>query len=304
METILITGGTGLVGSHLCKRLLEKGYYVNILGRNSKPDADTPVYAWDIDKNEIESAAIESADFIIHLAGANIGDQRWSNNRKKLIVDSRVKTGGLIFEKTKEIKNKIKVFVTASAIGYYGTITSDKIFRETDPPANDFLGQTCQLWEQSADRFKELGIRTVKIRTGVVLTREGGALSKMITPIKIGLGSAIGNGQQYLPWIHIDDLCGIYIKAIEDIHMKGAYNAVAPEYISNRDFNAVIASVLKKPFWFPDIPAIALKILFGEMSGLLLCGSRISAEKIMEEEYNFKFATLQIALNDLLEKNK
>ena len=303
MKTILITGGTGLVGSYLCKKLLEKGYNVNILSRNSKPDADIPTYAWDVDKNEIEKAAIESADFIVHLAGANIGDQRWTNKRKQVIVDSRVKTGDLIFEKTKKIKNKIEAFVTASAIGYYGTITSNRIFRESDPPANDFLGQTCQRWEQSADRFKELGIRTVKIRTGVVLTREGGALSKMKAPIKIGLGSAIGNGQQYLPWIHIDDLCGIYIKAIEDNHMKGAYNAVAPEYITNKDFNAAIASVLQKPFWFPNIPAIALKILFGKMSELLLKGSRVSAEKIMEE-YNFKFATLQSALTDLIEKNK
>ena len=214
MATILITGGTGLVGIHLCRKLKEKGYNISILSRANKQDTEIPTYVWDIDNKEIEKEAIETADYVIHLAGANIGDKRWTTKRRQLIIDSRVKTGELIFDKTKESKIKLKAFISASAIGYYGTITSDKIFCETDLPSNDFLGETCRQWEQSADRFEELGIRTVKIRTGVALTKQGGALAKMITPVKMGIGSAIGNGKQYLPWIHIDDLCGIYIKAI------------------------------------------------------------------------------------------
>ena len=299
MTTVLITGGTGLVGRHLCKRLQKKGYGVAVLSRTSRQEAAIPTYTWDLGKKEIEKKAIETADCIIHLAGANIGDKRWTVGRKQLIIDSRIKTGQLIFSKIKEQNKYLQTFISASAIGYYGTITSDKIFTETDPAANDFLGDTCRKWEQTADRFKELGIRTVKIRSGVVLTRQGGALSKMITPVKMGIGSAIGTGNQYLPWIHIDDLCDIYIKAIEDTQMDGAYNAVAPDHKTNKEFTRTLAHVLKKPFWFPNLPAITMKLMFGKMSEILLTGSRISADKIKATGYNFLFPDLEIALTDL-----
>lgn len=302
MATILITGGTGLVGRHLCRKLKEKGYSIALLSRTRQHHSDIPTYAWNLDNNEIEKEAIKTADYVIHLAGANIGDKRWTNKRRQLIIDSRVKTGELIFDKTKESNIKLKAFISASAIGYYGAITSDKIFCETDPPSNGFLGETCLQWEQSADRFRELGIRTVKIRTGVVLTKQGGALAKMITPVIMGIGSAIGNGKQYLPWIHIDDLCGIYIKAIEDTQMNGVYNAVAPDHKTNRDFIRILASVLKKPFWFPDVPAIAMKIMFGKMSGILLKGSRVSSDKINAAGYNFLFPDLENALTDIVLK--
>lgn len=300
MKTILISGGSGLVGRYLCKKLKDKGYNVSILSRTRRKDTDIPSYAWDITKNEIEIESIERADCIIHLAGVNIGEKWWTTKRKQRIIDSRVNTGQLIFEKTKESKNKLKVFISASAVGYYGAITSDKIFCETEPPSPDFLGETCRKWEQSADRFEELGIRTVKIRTGVVLTKQGGALAKMITPINIGIGSAIGNGQQYIPWIHIDDLCSIYIKAVEDTEMNGAYNAVAPDHKTNRDFTRTLAHVLKKPFWFPDIPALILKLIFGKMSEIILKGSRVSSEKIITAGYRFKFTNLESALEDLI----
>ena len=301
MTTILISGGTGLVGGHLCKKLKDKGYNVAILSRASRQDIiDIPTYFWNIDKNEIDKEAIEAADYIIHLAGVNIGEKRWTTKRKQIIIDSRVKSGQLLFYKIKETKSKLKAFITASAIGYYGTITTNKIFSETNPPSNDFLGETCRQWEQSADCFETLGIRTVKIRTGVVLTKKGGVLAKMITPVKLGIGSAIGNGKQYLPWIHIDDLCGIYIKAIEDAQMKGAYNAVAPDHKTNRDFIMTLARVLKKPFWFPNIPAIAMKLMFGKMSEMLLEGSRVSSEKISTTGFNFLFTNLEKALSDLM----
>lgn len=305
MTTVLISGGSGLIGRHLCKKLKEKGYNVAILSRTKQHNnnSDIQIYTWNLDKKEIEKKALETADYIIHLAGANIWDKRWTTKRKQLIIDSRVKTGQLIFDKIKENKHKLKAFISASAVGYYGAITSDKIFSETDPPADDFLGETCRQWEQSADRFEELGVRTVKIRTAPVLTKQGGALAKMITPVKMGIGSAIGNGKQYLPWIHINDLCGIYIKAIEDMQMNGAFNAVAPDHRVNEDFIRTLARVLKKPFWFPNIPAIAMKIIFGRMSEVVLKGSRVSSDKIRKAGYTFQFPDLESALTDLVGEN-
>jgi len=293
MKTVLITGGSGIVGRHLCKKLKEKGFNVAILSRTNKQEADLTGYKWNIEKKEIDKKAIETSDYIIHLAGANIGDKRWSKKRKQLIIDSRVKSAQLIFEKIKKHNKNLKAFISASAIGFYGTTTSDKIYTEIDAPANDFLGKTCQLWEEAADRFKELGIRTVKIRTGVVLTIAGGVFPKMLTPVKLGLGSALGNGKQYIPWIHIDDLCEIYVKGIEDIEMQGAYNAVAPDNKTNREFTQVLARELNKPFWFPNVPAIILKLMFGEMSNIILQGSRVSADKIIAAGFNFKFPNIE-----------
>ena len=300
MKTVLITGGTGLVGKYLSKKLIEKGYVVATLGRQSKKQSDIPNYTWNIEKNELENNALENVDYIIHLAGANIGERRWTSKRKKEIVDSRIKSSQLIFQKITENKHQLKAFISASAIGYYGAITTDKIFVETDQASQDFLGETCRLWEEAANSFEYLGIRTVKIRTGVVLTYQGGALAKMITPVKVGLGASIGSGKQYMPWIHIDDLCNIYIKAIEDNNMQGAYNAVAPEHKTNREFSETLTKVLKKKVWFPNIPATILKIIFGKMSEIILNGSRVSSNKLIKEGFQFKFPDLNSALVQLM----
>lgn len=300
METVLITGGTGLVGKHLSNKLQEKGYSVSFLSRTRQKTLSIKTFEWNYQKQTIDNGVFNNVDYIIHLAGANIGEKRWTNSRKQLIIDSRVKTGQLIFDRIKEQKKSLKAFISASAIGYYGTITTDKIFKETDLSANDFLGNTCNQWEKIADKFEEIGIRTIKIRTGVILTEKKGALSKMITPVKMGIGSAIGTGKQYLPWIHIDDLCGIYIKAIEDKTMEGSFNAVAPDYRTNKNFTKILATVLNKPFWFPNIPAFTMKIIFGEMSSILLKGSRVSSDLIMSKGYNFIFPNLKDALIDLL----
>ncbi len=301
MRTILITGGTGLIGRHLCPKLQEKGYEVLLLSHKKKQNTTFPSYSWDWETQNLPDEAIEAADYIIHLAGANIGDRRWTKKRKQLIVDSRIKTTQLLFNKVKAKNKELKAFISASATGYYGAITSEKVYKETDLSANDFLGKTGAQWEQAADKFSlELSIRTVKLRTGVVLTKQGGALPKMLIPVKLGFGSAIGNGKQYMPWIHIDDLCNIYIKALEDTQMQGAYNTVAPEHVTNKEFVRTAAEVLKKPFWFPNAPSVFMKILFGEMSDLLLKGSRVSAQKIQNAGYNFLFPDLKTALSDLL----
>jgi len=305
MATVLIAGGSGLVGKHLSKQLKEKGYDVIILSRVRKQDTATPSYIWNFNTNEIEKEAIDKSDYIIHLAGANIGAKRWTKSRKEEIINSRTKTTKLIFDSIRKQNINIKAYIAASAIGYYGTITTEKIFKESDIPANDFLGNVCMKWEEKTDTFKEIGIRTVIIRTGVVLSKEKGALSKMITPVKIGVGSAIGTGKQYLPWIHIGDLCDIYIKAIEDQTMEGSYNAVAPDFKTNKDFTKILASVLNKPFWFPNIPAFTMKMIFGEMSSILLKGSRVSSDLIISKGYHFTFPNLKNALMDLLtEKTK
>lgn len=302
METVLITGGTGLIGRHISKKLKENGFNVALLSRKSNTYGAIPVYTWDPDKNIIDPEAISRADYIIHLAGAGIGDKRWTKKRRELIIDSRIKTGELIFNKVQESGKKLKAFISASGIGYYGTITSEKIFNETDPPSNDFLGEVCRKWEEMADRFNESGIRTVKLRTGVVLAEKGGALGRMTNTVKMGIGSPLGSGKQYIPWIHIDDLCNLYLKAVEDQSMMGAWNAVAPEHITNREFMQTLAKIIEKPFFFPAVPSLVLKILFGKMSGIILKGSRVSAGKIIPTGYNFEYPNLENALKNLFPK--
>jgi len=302
MSSVLISGGSGLVGRHLCKKLQETGYDVAILSRSPNPNTLPPSYSWDIDRNEIDREAINNCDFIIHLAGVNIGAKRWTTKRKQAILNSRIKSADLIFNNIDKQNNKLIAFISASAVGYYGALTSEKIFSETDSAASDFLGETCNLWEQAADRFTGIGIRTVKIRTGVVLSKKGGALAKLKIPIQFGFGSAIGHGRQYMPWIHMDDLCAIYIQALENEEMNGAFNAVAPEHTTNKALTRKMARALHKPIWFPKIPAFIMKLLFGEMSAMLLKGSRISSDKIQAAGYQFRFPQLDIALNSLLTK--
>jgi len=300
MAKVLITGGTGLIGIHLRRALQESGYEVAVLSRTNKIDDEFKTYLWDLDKNEIDKKAINSVDYIIHLAGVNIAEKRWTSKRKQLILDSRIKSGELILNNIDRDNSLLKAYITASGTGFYGAVTSDQIFSEGDSAASDFLGQVCEKWEQVADQFTEKGIRSVKIRTGVVISRQGGALKKILVPVKLGIASAIGSGNQYFPWIHIEDLCGIYIKAIEDTKMIGAYNAAAPEYVTNRQFTQTIARHLKKPFWFPNIPSFAIRILFGEMSQMLLYGSRVSSEKVLNSGFVFKYPKLQEALKQLI----
>jgi len=297
-----MTGGTGLIGKHLSMKLKEKGYNVLLLSRSSSRGNSHSVYSWNPERNEIENEAIQRADYIIHLAGAGMGDRRWTKKRKQLIIDSRIKTCGLLFDKVQESGIKLKAFISASGTGYYGTVTSEKIFSETDPPSTDFTGEVCRRWEQSADRFQQSGIRTVKIRTGIVLTRNGGVLGRMLPAVRLGVGSALGSGRQYIPWIHIDDLCNIYIKAIGDKTITGAWNAVAPEHITNREFIRSLAKVLQKPFFFPAVPFLLLKLLFGRMADIILKGSRVSADKILSAGYKFEFPYLENAWKDLFTK--
>lgn len=291
MSKILITGGTGLVGKKLTEMLVQRKHEVAILSRNPKNKNE---FKWDISSNYIDENALKNTDYIIHLAGASIADKRWTKNRKQLIIDSRVESANLLFRKVRELKIHLKGFISASAIGFYGTYTSSKIFIETDNSGNDFLAEVCKKWEAAALQFKNDNTPTTILRTGIVLTKKGGALAKMNTPII----TPLGNGKQYISWIHIEDLCLMYIKAIED-NFHGIYNAIAPDYQTNSSFSKLLAQNNNKPYLRIGVPSILLKIMFGKMSIILLKGSRVSAKKIEKNNYSFRFSKLQKALSNL-----
>jgi len=297
MTSILITGGTGLIGKHLCNVLRSKGYNILILSRNKTNNPNT--YYWNISENYIDPKAIQTADYVIHLAGSGIADKRWTKKIKKELIDSRVKSANLLFSKIKTLNPNLKAFISASGIGYYGTITSEKIFKETDASGNDFLATVCKVWEEASNQFNSLNIRTVILRTGVVFSKKGGAFEKMSQPIKLGFGSPIGTGNQYIPWIHIDDLCNMYVEAIENNELNGIYNAVASDYVTNEFLTKSIATILDKKAWLPNVPSFMLKLIFGEMAVILLEGSRVSAEKIKSTGFKFKYPFLLEALKDL-----
>ncbi|MCK9426162.1 MAG: TIGR01777 family oxidoreductase [Ignavibacteriaceae bacterium] len=301
-KNVLIAGGSGTIGKALSKKLVQHGYQVAVLSRVKKNSSGLKTYFWDLEKQFLEDEAVLECDYLLNLAGANIGEKRWSDQRKKLLLDSRIKTTNFLFNKFQQLGKKPEAFISASAVGYYGAVTSEKIFDEKDPPANDFLGSVCSRWESECDAFENSGVRTVKIRTGVVLNNGEGALQKMMLPIKMFVGSPLGSGKQYLPWIHIDDLSNIYIKALEDERITGAYNAVAPEYITNKDFMKTLAEIMNKPFFLPNVPSFLLKLIFNEMSCIILAGSRISSEKILNSGYTFLFPNLKDALTSLLKK--
>ena len=295
MEKVLITGGSGLIGRRLSFLLKSRGYEVRILSRSNNPKNNYKTFVWNVSEQYINDSAFEGLTHIIHLAGAGIADKRWSEKRKKEIIASRVASTNLLYNSVKRLKTPLNSFISASATGYYGAVTSETIFEEKDKPAKDFLGKVCSLWEDSIFQFNEIKIRTVALRTGIVLSKDGGALKKMKTPII----TSLGNGKRYMPWIHIDDLCELYIKAIEDEQFKGAFNAVSPEHISNLSFSKKISKIFNYPFLALGAPSLILQIVFGEMSTIILNGSRISANKIKQAGFKFKFENLEKALKNL-----
>lgn len=304
MTRVIITGGTGLIGRGLGLRLRERCYDVALLSRRKNPGAEIKTFYWDPAKGEVDREAVETADFVVHLAGANISGKRWSKKRRKEIVDSRAETAKLLFDKFKNTDNKLKAFISASGANYYGVLTSEKIFAENDSPGTGFMGETCRLWEEAANSFSNLGKRVAILRTGVVLSGKGGALPKMLTPVKLGVGSPVGSGRQYMPWIHIEDICNLYINAIENNDVEGPYNAVAPQHVTNEYFMKTLARVLDKPFRAPNVPGFVMKTLYGSMAEIILRGSRLSAEKIKSTGYEFHFPELEGALREELLKGE
>ena len=295
-KRILITGGTGLLGSAIIKLLSEQGYTIAVLSRRKEVRGIKSFY-WDYTHGILNREAIEFADVIIHLAGENISGNRWTKKQRKKIIDSRVKTSELLYSMTEKATHKPHTIISASAIGYYGTLTTDRIFTEDEQAGNDFLASTVNSLEKSIDQFKKMDIRTVKLRIGVVLSKEGGALPKMLKPARLGLGAVIGNGKQYFPWIEISDLARMIQFVIEKPSDHDVFNAVAPEYINYRDFTKTIAKSLNKPLFLPKIPAFIMKLLLGEMSSILLYGSRVSSQRILNEGFEFDYARVEDVLN-------
>jgi uncharacterized protein (TIGR01777 family) len=294
-KKILITGGSGLIGEKLTELLVQNNYTVAHLTRNPEK-SKIKAFRWNPYKNEIDPEAITFADIIVHLAGENISNGRWTHDQKMNIIKSRVSTTKLLFNTIKERNKKLEAFISASAIGFYGSYTSETIFHEALPAGIDFLAETVNLWEDAVSEFETLNIRTVKIRIGVVLSNNGGALPKLIKTVKTGFGSAIGTGKQFIPWIHIDDLTHLFKFMIEQEDLWGIYNAVAPEHVTNKEFMRVLAKIMNKPFIFPNIPSFVMKLKFGEMSIILLEGSRVSSEKIQKAGFRFNYPDLKSAL--------
>jgi uncharacterized protein (TIGR01777 family) len=308
MQTVLITGGTGMVGQSLTNLLLTKGYHVIVLTRQKKQSSRAHFsYAqWDINKGWIDPAAIAAADFIIHLAGEGVADKRWTASRKKAILESRVGSSALLVKSLKGQPNKVKAIVASSAIGWYGPDTATSLqsgFVETDPADASFLGDTCKLWEESMHPVKEMGIRLVTIRTGIVFNPKGGALAEFVKPAKLGVAAILGDGKQMVSWIHQQDLNRIMLFALQNEQIAGVYNGVAPDPVDNATLTKAIAQRLHKwsiPF---KVPSFILKIMLGEMSVEILKSAKVSAAKMIAAGFSFDYASMDEALDDLLITN-
>ena len=301
-QKILITGGSGFIGKNLTSLLISKGYEVSHLSRDTNSTENVKVFKWDPEKKIIDPRAFEGINIIIHLAGANIGDKRWTKKRKRIIETSRINTINLLYNELAKNNISIKAFICASGVGCYGAISSDKIFIEGDSAGEDFLAKTSKRTEEEADLFKSTDTRVVKIRTAVVIGKKSEALSKLLIPGRFGFLVITGSGNQYFPWIHITDLCNIYLRSVEDPSMNGIFNAVAPQYTDHKCFINALAKANKIRVSPLRFPAKLFKFILGEMSEIILYGSRISSNKLISEGFSFRFPDLENAMIDIFEK--
>lgn len=304
MATILITGGTGLIGTALTRELVRKGHNVIIFTRRKRASAEPNIaYAvWDVNNQIIDTNAIKKSDYIVHLAGANVAEKRWTNKRKQEIVDSRVRSGELLAKALKESPNNVKAVLSSSGIGYYGPDLPSKdrktkAFVENDPPHNDFLATTVQQWEKAIERVINLGKRLVIFRTGIVLSNDGGAYKEFKNPLKFGLATVLGSGKQVISWIHIDDLVRLYLEAIQNDQWKGIYNAVTPYPVTNKK---LIEEIAKDKFHIKGkVPSFILKLMLGEMSVEVLKSTTVSSEKVQGQGFQFLYPHIDLAVKNL-----
>jgi uncharacterized protein (TIGR01777 family) len=297
-RSILLTGGSGLLGRHLTKALQAKGYTVSHLSRKAGNIPNVKTFIWDIDKGIIDEHCIDGIDTIVHLAGSGIAEKRWTDARKKNLIDSRVKSIELIYDLLKRKQHQVTSVVSASGIGYYSD-RGDEMMLETSAPTSDFISQCCVLWEAAVDEGEKLGLRILKFRTGVVLDKDGGALPTLAQPIKLYVGSPIGSGRQWVPWIHWQDVVDMYLQGIETNTMSGVYNMVAPNPVTNKQLTQAVAKHLHKPLWAPNVPGFVLKLMLGEMSNIVLGSTKVSAQKIEGAGFTFKYADIDAALTEI-----
>lgn len=306
MATVLITGGTGMVGRHLTQLLVVKGYEVIIVSRTpstKRPHAKVAYALWDIDKQEIDAEALAKADHIIHLAGAGVADKKWTEERKQEIVESRTKSSATIATALQQLPNKVQTVISASAIGWYGADTQESLtkgFTENAPADTEFLGETCRLWEQSIEPVAQLGKRLVKLRIGIVLSNDGGALVEFKKPLQFGIAGILGSGKQVVSWVHIEDLCRLFVYAIENPNLHGAYNAVATNPITNKQLTITLAKITRSSFYIPmHVPTFVLKMMLGELSVEVLKSATVSNKKILDTGFTYTYPTIIDALKSL-----
>ncbi len=297
-RSILITGASGLIGTRLIKNLLEKGHRVSVLSRQTSNFKGVSTYNWDIDKQLVDLKAFEGINTIIHLAGAGIADKRWTKQRKQEIVDSRIRSTQLLYNTIEAIKAPIKTFISASAVGYYGD-RNDEILYENTESGTGFLADCCKQWEAAVDEGLKSGMRVVKLRIGIVLSKQGGALSELARPVSFFVGAPLGSGKQWMPWIHLTDLVSIFEKAIENSDYTGTFNACTPYPVTNYEFTKILAKKLFRPVWPVNVPEFVLKTMLGEMSTVILNSTRTSPQKLLDMGFRFRYQGLDAALSEI-----
>ncbi len=301
-EKILIAGGSGLIGKHLTELLKSEGYEVAWLSRSKQNFSDVKSYYWNPDKNEIDEAAVKNSDYIINLAGAGIADKLWTAARKKLLINSRTVPTELLINTLKNTENNVKGYFSASAIGFYGE-RGDQILNEFEQPGKGFLAESTIAWENSIAKASSTKVRWVALRISVVVSKNGGALPKLLIPFLFRVGGYFGSGAQWYSWIHIDDVCRIFIHAIKNENIKGFYNAASPNNVTNLEFTKAVGKAKGGSFLYIPAPAFLLKLVMGEMSSVILNSTRVSSEKIEATGFKFNFPEIVSAIRDVLQNN-
>lgn len=297
-QHILLTGATGMLGKDLIDALLRRGDQVSILSRKPQSINGVSVFLWDVHKQQIDLNCLQGVDTIIHLAGENISSEKWTEKRKKEIIDSRVNSAQLLFKAIKENKNQVKDFISAAAVGIYGD-RGEEILTEASAAGTGFLASCCVAWEAAADEGTANGLRVLKLRTGVVLSKTSGALPAMAKPIRLFAGAPLGSGKQWVPWIHEHDMTQIYLHAIDNKSLTGACNACAPFPVTNKTMTKAIAKSLRRPVWPFSIPGKLLELILGEMSVIVLNSTHTAAQKLLDTGFIFKHTHLESALSDI-----
>jgi hypothetical protein len=295
---ILITGGTGFIGRTLCHRLLDSGHELIVLSR--RPEQVTKLCGESVTaiSNLKDLSAEESINAIINLSGEGIADRLWTKKRKQQLLDSRINITEQLIAYVASARQKPSVMISGSAVGYYGS-NGELVLNETADNPDDFAQQLCKQWEAAAEAVKQHGVRLCILRTGLVIGRNGGFIKRMLLPFKLGLGGRLGNGQQWMSWIHKEDLITIIETLLNATELEGIFNATAPQPVTNAEFSACLANRLHRPAIFP-VPAIVLKLLLGEMSGLLLGGQKVLPERLIERKFPFQYKSLDSALKAIL----
>ncbi len=299
LGSVLIVGGSGLIGNRLTELLKQEGFEVSWMSRSKSNRKGVISYYWNPEKKEIDDIAVRNADYIINLAGAGIADKLWSKSRKKLIINSRILPNELLIDTLKNSNNKLKGYFSASAIGFYGD-RGNQILNEFEQLGKGFLAESTIAWENSIIKARSINVRWAAFRIGIVLSKSGGALPKLLTPFLFRIGGYFGSGKQWYSWIHIDDVCRIFIEAIQNENINGFYNATAPNPLTNLELTKAIGKEKGGFFLFLPIPAFLLKLFMGEMSSVILNSTRVSCEKIIDTGFKFKFPEIKEALHDVL----